>query len=147
MFLIHESVTEDHLFYNRYDYTIEDQGLQGVFLIFSFSGRRFSAAHDLVQFLDHLVVFKTELHLHSPGGVLVNVALGVQDGIGHGVTVDGKVILKLLALLRAEEVPLDIQKILRHGQRSHLGKIQVITVISVGICISVYNDLGKILGP
>ena len=61
------------------------------------------------------------------------------------MTVDCKIILKLLALIRIQEIALNIQKILSHCQRTLLGQIQVIAVITVCIRISVNNDLCKIL--
>ena len=56
-----------------------------------------------------------------------------------------KVILKLLALFPVEEISLDIEKILGHRQRTHLGQIKIITVIAVCIGIAVDDDLRQIL--
>ena len=61
------------------------------------------------------------------------------------MAVHRKVILKLLALFSAEEISLDIKKILCYRQRTHLRQIKIITVIAVCVGVAVDDDLRQIL--
>ena len=61
------------------------------------------------------------------------------------MTVDCKIILKLLALIRIQEIALNIQKILSYRQRTLLGQIEVIAVITVCVRVSVNNDFRQIV--
>ena len=61
------------------------------------------------------------------------------------MSVYSQVILQIQALVLSQKLPLNIKKILRHCKWTLLGKLQIIRIITICICITVYNDLSKII--